>query len=278
MRVVPVSIPSVAPSPLPSRKLGWLSGWAAIRTRTELVGLARVLLLVFFLRYLLMPFVGFVVKTTFPLDRPENFTVYAEPHVFWDMYARYDSGWYYTIAQEGYRYVPGEPSNLAFFPLYPLCMRALGGMFGGEQHHYYLAGMLVSHAAFLAALIVLFYLARLDLDEKAAQRAVLYIAVFPFSLFYARVYPESLFLLLSVSAFLLFRTRRWELGGLAGGLAALTRVNGILSIVALSCIAVQNRITTVRDGMRAAVGLGGVAAGLGVYCAFAYVISGSPLG
>lgn len=238
--------------------------------------LGRVLLLVVFLRYLLMPFATFVVNASFPAYGPESFTVFAEPHAFWDMYARYDSGWYYTIAHDGYQYVPGKPSNLAFFPLYPMCMRGVGWVFGGEQHHYYLAGMLISRAAFLAALIVLFYLARLDLDEEGAQRAVLYMAVFPFSFFYSRVYSESLFLLLSLSAFLLFRTRRWELGGLAGGLAALTRVNGILSIAALTGIALQNRTATAREHVRAAIGLTGVAAGLAVYSAYAYHISGSP--
>lgn len=223
-----------------------------------------------------MPVVGFLVNATFPLDQVQGFSVFREPHVFWDIFARYDSGWYYTIAHDGYRYIPGQQSNLAFFPLYPMMMRGVGTLLGGEQHHYYLAGMLISRVAFVGALTLLYVLARLDLDREGAQRAVLYIAVFPFSFFYSRVYTESLCLLLSLAAVWLFRTRRWELGGVAGGLAALTRVNGILLLIPMALLALTSRPTTRGQWLRAGVGLASVAIGLGVYCAYAYHIAGSP--
>jgi hypothetical protein len=246
--------------------------------RGELAAVGRVLILVVFLRYLLMPAVAFLANATFPLERPQSFSVFREPHAFWDMFARYDSGWYYSIAHDGYRYTEGKPSSLAFFPLYPMMMRAGGLLLGGEQHHYYLAGMIISRIAFLGALIALYYLARLDLDQEGAQRAVLYAAAFPFALFYSRVYAESLFLLLSVLAFWCFRTRRWEVGGLAGALAALTRVNGVLSVVGLSWIALAEWRASPRQAIRAAAGVLVVGLGLGVYSFYAFVLSGSPLG
>lgn len=250
--------------------------WLSARRRDEdVLALGRVLLLIVFFRYLLMPGIAFLVNATFPPERPPAFSVFSTPHAFWDTFARFDSGWYYTIAHDGYRYIAGQPSNLAFFPLYPMLMRGIGGLFGGEQHHYYLAGMLISRVAFLGALVLLYYLARRDLDREASSRAVLYLAVFPYSFFFARVYSESLFLLLSVAAFLCFRTRRWELGGIAGGLSALTRVNGILSIAALGWIAVKDRQWS--QAPRALGGLIGVAAGLVLYSAYSYALSGSPL-
>jgi hypothetical protein len=157
-------------------------------------------------------------------------------------------------------------------------MRGVAWMLGGEQHHYYLAGMLVSRVAFLGALITLYYLARLDLDADAAQRAVLYLAIFPFSFFYSRVYSESLFLFLTLLGFYFFRTRRWELGGLGGALAALTRVNGILSAVALAGVAMSERHRSIGHRIRAMLALGIIAGAFSLFCAYAYRISGSPLG
>lgn len=260
-------------------RLHWPSGWwEAIRAHGDFAPLGRALLLVLFFRYLLMPAVGFIANITFPLEHPETFTVFDEPNYFWDMFARYDSGWYYSIARDGYRYTAGEPNNLGFFPLYPLAMRGIGWILGGEQHHYYLAGMLVSRVAFLGALIVLYYLARLDLDAQAAQRAVVYVAVFPFSFFFSRVYSESLFLFLTLLAFYFFRTRRWELGGLGGAFAALTRVNGILSVAALACIAIGERSLSLSNRIRAVLALALIVGGFAVFCIYAYAVSGSPFG
>jgi hypothetical protein len=261
-----------------TRLVRWSAWTAAFRRHPELVPLARVLLVVLFVRYFLMPAIGFLASVTFPPAEAAAFTVYGEPNVFWDMFARYDSGWYYAIARDGYRYLEGEPSSLAFFPLYPLAMRGLGSLLGGEQHHYYMAGMLISRAAFLAALVIFFYLARLDLDDDGAERAVLYMAIFPFSFFFSRVYSESLFLLLTLAAFYLFRTRRWELGGLAGGLAALTRVNGILSLAALACIVVRDRAAARSHLVRAGLAIVVVAAAFSTFSAYAYTVSGSPFG
>src|SRR5262249_29160432 len=47
-------------------------------------------------------------------------------------------------------------------------------------------------------------------------------------------YTESLFLLLSVASLLMARRRQWWLAGLAGGLAALTRQQGLFLIVPLA--------------------------------------------
>ena len=130
--------------------------WATdLGARAEVRPLVRVLAMVLFLRYLLLPVVGLFVNATFPEQRPADFTVFEQPNAFWDIFARYDSGWYYTIARDGYSYVDGQPSNLAFFPLYPLLMGALGRLFGAEQPDYYIAGMLISRAAFLVAVVFL---------------------------------------------------------------------------------------------------------------------------
>jgi hypothetical protein len=79
--------------------------WTGV-TRPDWRGgpLLKVLALVVFLRYLLFPIIGILVNATLPLARPASFTVLNEPSLFWDIFARYDSGWYYEIARNGYFY------------------------------------------------------------------------------------------------------------------------------------------------------------------------------
>lgn len=250
--------------------------WVASLDHDEIGACTRVLVVVMFLR-VLMPLVGFLANVALPMKQPEQFTVFEERrHLFWDIFARYDSGWYYTVATEGYRYAEGDQNNLGFFPVYPLTMRYVGFLFGGEQHHFYLAGLFISKIAFLIAMVLLYRIARYDLDRDGAQRAVLYTAIFPFAFFYGRVYSESLFLLFTLLAFCAFRTRRWELGGLAGGLASCTRVNGILALPALGWVAWRHAGLTPREWVRPAAALAAVAGGLGLFCAYVYTLTGSP--
>jgi hypothetical protein len=133
----------------------------------------------------------------------------------------------------------------------------------------------VSWIAFAAAMVTLYYLARLDLPRRQAERAVLLIAIFPFSFFFGLVYTEALFLFLTVACMLAFRTRRWLVGGIAGGLATATRVNGVLMLPALAWIAWRTAADR-RDRLRAAGGLLLAAAGVGAYSWYVYRLSGNP--
>jgi hypothetical protein len=66
---------------------------------------------------------------------------------------------------------------------------------------------------------------------------VLYLAVFPMSLFLQAVYSESLFLALSLAAFLAAERRRFGWAGVAAGLALLTRSAGLALLPALALLA-----------------------------------------
>jgi hypothetical protein len=105
----------------------------------------------------------------------------------------------------------------------------------------------------------------------------LYTAIFPFALFYSRVYSESLFLLTTVASVYWFRTRRWEFGGLAGGLASLTRVNGILTLPALAIIAAVASGRRIRQWVRPLLALTAVASGFSLFCVYSYALTGSPI-
>jgi hypothetical protein len=148
-----------------------------------------------------------------------------------DVWGRWDSGWFLQIASQGY----ADPArSTAFFPLYPLLVRGLGWFLLG---HHLLAGVLISLLASAAAFVLLWKLAAELRGEETARRSVFYLAIFPTTLFLFAVYSESLYLLLSVAAFMLAVRRRWAWAGVAVGLASLTRVSGVILLPALAVLA-----------------------------------------
>src|SRR5215472_1229192 len=150
------------------------------------------------------------------------------------MWARWDSGWYLDIAEHGYSFVPGKQSNVAFFPLYPELMHVFHLVIPLPRDVGWLDdGIILSNVALLVALIYLYRLVRLDYDRRTAARAVLYLCVFPTTLFLSAVYSDSLFLALVVSAFYYARTTRWLAAGVLAAAAALCRAPGVLLIIPL---------------------------------------------
>jgi len=149
-----------------------------------------------------------------------------------DVWARWDSVWFLRIAEHGYGSLEGTAA--AFYPLYPASVGIVGRAFLG---HYVLAGIAVSLAASLAAFVLLHDLAKTKLGAEGARRTVLYLAVFPMTLFLQAVYSEALFLLLTVAAFLLAERRRFAPAGVIAGLALLTRPVGLALLPALALIA-----------------------------------------
>ena len=149
-----------------------------------------------------------------------------------DVWARWDSVWFLRIAEHGYAHL--SSSAAAFFPLYPTAVGLLGRALSG---HYVLAGIVVSLTACLATFVLLYDLAEQKLGADGARRAVLYLALFPMALFLQTVYSESLYLLLTVAAFLAAERRRFLAAGIACGLALLTRPVGIALLPALAFFA-----------------------------------------
>ncbi len=148
-------------------------------------------------------------------------------------FERFDALWFLRIASHGYARADG---SAAFYPLYPLATRAASFILGGHP----LAGALVvSNAAFLGALMMLFVLARAEIGDERARRTVLYLALFPTSFFFLAPYSEALFLLLVLVCLWGARRRRWWMAAAAGALAAATRNFGALLILPVAVEAVQ---------------------------------------
>ena len=138
---------------------------------------------------------------------------------------RWDSSYYVFTAQHGYEAL----GQTAFFPFYPMVMRAVATITYSEV----VAGVLVSLASFAIALVILHRLAALDFGADVARRTVWLVALFPAAVFFSAIYTEALFLMLSVGAVYAARKGSWAWAGALGGMAALTRNTGVLIGVAV---------------------------------------------
>ena len=140
---------------------------------------------------------------------------------------RFDALHYTRIAAEGY----AHPEDSVFPPIYPLLIRALGGLFGGSHTTHMAAGIFISNVALLGLLILLHKVGSELLGPDHAPRLLLYFVLFPAGFFLFAPYSESLFLLLTLASLWLGFNDRLEWAGVLGLLAALTRLTGWVLIV-----------------------------------------------
>ena len=140
--------------------------------------------------------------------------------------ARYDSGWYLKIAENGYGSPPSpsEWSEHVFFPLYPAIVAGVSRALSIDT---FAAGLAVSFAALVAAALLFVAEGRRRLGDEDAPRALLFLLLFPTAFFLVAMYAESLFLLLALLAFASLARGRPGAAALFGFLAGLTRLPAI---------------------------------------------------
>jgi hypothetical protein len=187
-------------------------------------------------------------------------------------WAQWDSGWYFAITTGGYGYVPGRQSTIAFFPAYPLAMRAVAVVVGNA----YVAGMVVTVAAGAAAVRLFFGWLSARLTPAGARAALALMLLYPYAFFlYGAVYPTALFVLAIVGAFVLLEHGRPWLSGLVGAVATAAQPTGIVLVIALAVRAVERR----RDAGEPVWRDAGVllsALGLGAFCIYQWRRFGDP--
>ncbi len=145
--------------------------------------------------------------------------------------SRWDTGFYVSIVEEGYKLHGVELPSAAFFPLLPMLMKALTWV-GLDA---VVAGVLISNLALLGAAVVFHRWMSRERPELA-DRALWYLLIFPASLFGSAIYTESLFLLLAVGALERARAGRWATAGALGVLSSLTRLHGLaVGLMLLLC-------------------------------------------
>jgi hypothetical protein len=179
------------------------------------------------------------------------------------------------VGPNGYRSVyPGDlPLYIVFYPLFPWAATAVNAVLDNPLA----SALTVSTLASLFVAPLMHRLVRHDHHPGVALRAAWFVLIFPTAYFLHIGYTESLFMALVLGAMLAGRGRRWWLAGLLGGLAALTRVNGLVLLLALGVEAATQWYEQPAGERRlrpewAALGL--VAAGFAAYLALNLVVYG----
>lgn len=140
----------------------------------------------------------------------------------------WDGGFYWGIAKHGY--LSSDPWLAAYFPLYPLTIRA--GMLVAPEM---VAALIASSLALLAALVAVGWLA------EGAWAPMLLLAASPLAFFLSGMYADGLFLALAAGALLAYQRERWALCGILAALAVVTRPFGLALVAALIIAALVER-------------------------------------
>jgi hypothetical protein len=146
----------------------------------------------------------------------------------------WDGGWYLATAEHGYPHgIPlfqghAGQSTIAFFPLYPLAVRAVHTLGFG----YRTAALLVAGAAGMVAVVLLWLLLRQLWGREAADRGVALFCFFPGALVLSLTYSEPLMLALGIGCLLALLSRRWTTAGVLAALATATRPNAVALVAA----------------------------------------------
>jgi hypothetical protein len=188
-------------------------------------------------------FVGIVALTSlvawsaYRTAGPEPHFGFLDGPIWLDAWFHGDSGWYYRIADDGYSYVPGVQSPIAFFPAYPLAVYALGLLLGNDWSTAAGCVTLVSAAG---AVALFADWVRSRVSPRTAVVAVAVLLLYPYSFFlYGSGYSDALFLLSALGSFALLERRHFVLAGLVGILATGGRPVGIAVLIGLVVRAVE---------------------------------------
>jgi hypothetical protein len=147
-------------------------------------------------------------------------------------FTSWDGRWYQAIALHGYVVPPHTHHHQTpwpFFPLLPEVLHAASAL-GIPLAD---AGIALNHVAFLVALIGIHRVASRYAPPSTVRLAVWLAALGPLSFVFSMLYPSAIFLAASVWAFVLVEERRDLAAGCAAAVAALSRPNGIVVVLAL---------------------------------------------
>ena len=155
----------------------------------------------------------------------------APPYFFVGGWGYWDGIHYRTIAWEGF----SRADLTAFYPLYPLLVRAFGAVVMLFYHPSdplvwveMWGGLFASHLSALVAFIAVAALARRELgSQEGAWRALVVTATYPFAFFLATIYPQATLLAAVTLTLFWARSGRWLAASGAACAAALTHQAGV---------------------------------------------------
>lgn len=157
---------------------------------------------------------------------------------FVELWNRWDVDQYRKIAEFGYFSPAYTDRTEAFFPGMPAALRLVHLV----VPDLYACGLIVSLVAGAFASVGLWRLGEAEGGPAAGRRAVLYLVLFPYSVFLFAGYSEALFLAFAVNAWVAARQHRWWLAGLLGAGASTTRITGICLGAGLGVLYLEERL------------------------------------
>jgi hypothetical protein len=195
----------------------------------------------------------------------------------------WDGRWYERIATVGYPHAVPQgdfyhhtgrqvQSAIAFFPLYPLMVRALDRVFPGGAD---VAGAVLSLLIGGLATVLVWVVAEKVTDRTVADRAAVLFAFSPGAFVLTLVYAEGLLVLLSAAALLALLERRWLQAGVLAALAGATRPNA--TAVMLACAWAAGVALWKQRDWRAVVAPALAPLGMLAFFAFLWWHTGEPL-
>ncbi len=156
------------------------------------------------------------------------------PSWLW-MWGNFDGQHYMEIARRGY-----QALEYGFFPLFPIAIRVVNIL--TDSH--LLSGIIISAFALIGALYTLNRLLKFDRYSSLIPLFFVSLLLFPTAYSLGAVYNDSLFLFLSSLCLLWGRQGKWGWASVAGALATLARLNGLVLVGFLIVEWVQQNFQT----------------------------------
>lgn len=167
--------------------------------------------------------------------------IYHHSHAWTWHFLFKDADWFLTVARRGYpaRMSSGSAGeSVAFFPVFPLIIRAASAVALGS---YAFGGLAVSILTGAASAVGVWAVAARVRNRRVADRAVVLYCFFPGAMTFSMLYSEPLTVALGAAALLALLGRRWLLAGIIGAVATaeasmlivLTAVSGVAALQAI---------------------------------------------
>lgn len=148
----------------------------------------------------------------------------------------WDGHWYLDVVRDGYPHSIMEnvtyfvpDARAAFFPLYPMIVRAFDWVIPGGPVSVALLLNLMLGGAFIALLGVT---ARSLFDTETARKAMIIGAFFPGSFVLSWAYSEAVLLTIAALCLLALQRQQWLLAGVLAAVGTAARPNGVALVAA----------------------------------------------
>jgi Gpi18-like mannosyltransferase len=157
-----------------------------------------------------------------------------------NLFARWDAGHYFRIADQGY-----DRSNLGAFPLYPLILKMTSTPlepFMPKLWALNIASFTISNIFFFISIIGLYRLTyKVFQDNRIAFASTAFLSFYPTSVFLSAAYAESLTLALTLWSFVMLEERKLVKSSILAFLAGLSRPIGFLASVPILLSGLKDR-------------------------------------